>query len=53
MGETLGVDVERFSTRAIRPSTIRQETSSAHEGVTTFIDAKHAIAQNKIVIIDD
>ena len=40
------------STRARRPRNIHQPRFSRTAGIPTFIDAKHAIAHNKIMIID-
>ena len=50
--EKRGVDVEAILDKSNRTANYSAADFLAHEGVPTFIDAKHAIAHNKIMIID-
>jgi phosphatidylserine/phosphatidylglycerophosphate/cardiolipin synthase-like enzyme len=47
-----GVDVTAILDKSQKTANYSSADFLAHEGVPTFIDAKHAIAHNKIMIID-
>jgi phosphatidylserine/phosphatidylglycerophosphate/cardiolipin synthase-like enzyme len=47
-----GVKVEAILDKSQKTDQYKSSTFLAHAGVPTYIDAQHAIAHNKIVIID-
>lgn len=51
--EKRGVQVKAILDKSNRTAKYSAADFLAHEGVPTYIDAKHAIAHNKIMIIDD
>jgi phosphatidylserine/phosphatidylglycerophosphate/cardiolipin synthase-like enzyme len=50
--EKRGVDVVAVLDKSNKTANYSSADFLAHEGVPTFIDAKHAIAHNKVMIID-
>jgi phosphatidylserine/phosphatidylglycerophosphate/cardiolipin synthase-like enzyme len=47
-----GVDTEIILDKSQRSERYSSADFVAHEGISTFIDAVHAIAHNKIIIVD-
>ena len=47
-----GVDVQAILDRSQRTEKYSEADFLAHAGIRTLIDAKHAIAHNKVIIID-
>jgi phosphatidylserine/phosphatidylglycerophosphate/cardiolipin synthase-like enzyme len=48
-----GIKVEAILDKSQRMDRYTEATTLAHAGVRTLIDAQHAVAHNKIMIIDD
>lgn len=48
-----GVDVRVILDKSQRTAKYSSADFIAHAGIPTFIDAKHAIAHNKVMIIDE
>jgi len=51
--ETRGVDVEVILDKSNRSESYSEANFVANAGIRTFIDARHPIAHNKVIVIDE
>jgi phosphatidylserine/phosphatidylglycerophosphate/cardiolipin synthase-like enzyme len=51
--ETRGVDVEVILDKSNRSESYSEANFIANAGIKTFIDARHPIAHNKVIVIDE